>query len=59
MTENIPNKIEKKKPKWLRILEQQSWQAELLISGIAIVGALQLPELIHEFTDFSIGLFTT
>lgn len=30
----------KKKPKWLRALESQSWQAELVISGLAIFGSL-------------------
>lgn len=38
----------KKKPKWLRQLEQESWQAELVISGLAIYGALQIPGLIES-----------
>ncbi|MEM6878344.1 MAG: hypothetical protein AAF544_07290 [Bacteroidota bacterium] len=36
------------KPEWLAKLEQESWQAELIISGIAILGALQLPELVND-----------
>lgn len=40
-----------KKAKWLRILEQQSWQAELIISGIAIFGSLQLPGMIFSLAD--------
>ncbi|KAA3624322.1 MAG: hypothetical protein DWQ02_23230 [Bacteroidetes bacterium] len=40
-----------KKPQWLRLLEQQSWQAELVISGIAIFGSLQLPEVIFSIAD--------
>ena len=41
----------KKRPKWLRALESQSWQAELVISGMAIFGTLQLPELINNLVD--------
>ena len=37
------------KPDWLVNLEQESWQAELIISGLAILGALQLPGLIDRF----------
>jgi len=42
-------------PTWLKKLQEESWQAELLISGIAIYGAIQLPELVHQFSDW---LFT-
>ena len=41
-----------KKPKWLRRLEQESWQAELVISGLAIYGALQLPDLIETIAQW-------
>ncbi|MEM7575023.1 MAG: hypothetical protein AAF433_19110 [Bacteroidota bacterium] len=37
------------KPQWLAKLEEESWQAELIISGVAILGALQLPALIESF----------
>jgi hypothetical protein len=36
------------KPKWLRKLERESWQPELIISGAAIIGSLQLPGLIER-----------
>ena len=36
------------KPKWLRRLERESWQAELIISGVAIIGSLQLPALLKQ-----------
>ena len=36
------------KPKWLRKLERESWQAELIISGLAIIGSLQLPTLLDQ-----------
>jgi len=46
-----------KKPKWLRKLEEESWQAELIISGLAIYGVLQVPKYITTFIDFSITFF--
>jgi len=53
-TKNQEKTLPSKKPKWMKILEKQSWQAELVISGVAIFGALQLPEALHNFIDFSI-----
>ena len=44
----------KKKPKWLKILEQQSWQAELIVSGIAIFGTLQLPHLVKQLSEWAL-----
>lgn len=38
----------KSKPKWLRRLERESWQAEMIISGAAIFGSLQLPWLLEQ-----------
>lgn len=43
-----------KKPKWLRKLEKQSWQAELVVSGVAIYGALQLPSLVNRFANWAL-----
>ena len=40
------NSSAEKTPKWLRRLERESWQAELLISGVALIACLQLPELV-------------
>ena len=51
-TENGSKKT--KKPKWMRVLEKQSWQAELVISGVAIFGSLQLPSALQDFIDFCI-----
>ena len=36
-------------PKWLRKLVRESWQAELIVSGAAILGTLQLPALLEWF----------
>ncbi|MFK7773612.1 MAG: hypothetical protein AB8F94_15790 [Saprospiraceae bacterium] len=47
-----------KKPKWLRALETQSWQAELVISGLAIFGSLQLPSLLNNLVDYSLFNFS-
>ncbi|MEL6142385.1 MAG: hypothetical protein AAFU67_12275, partial [Bacteroidota bacterium] len=40
------------KPAWLIKLEEESWQAELLISGVAVFGTLQLPGLIDMFEEY-------
>ena len=50
-------KEQPKKPKWLRKLEQESWQAELIISGLAIYGALQFPDYIEYLANWSITFF--
>ncbi|GJM35713.1 MAG: hypothetical protein DHS20C18_47140 [Saprospiraceae bacterium] len=42
----------KSKPTWLQILEAESWQAELLISGLAIYASLQLPEMLIDLYDW-------
>jgi len=39
----------KKVAKWLRALEAQSWQAELLISGLLIAGLIQVPDILVNF----------
>lgn len=41
----------KEKPTWLQILEAESWQAEMLVSGVAIYGSLLLPDLIRQLID--------
>lgn len=41
----------KKTPKWLKALEAQSWQAELLISGLLIAGLLQMPDLFIHWVE--------
>ena len=46
----LPNK-----PEWLRKLEEESWQAELIISGLAIYGTLQTPELIEWLIDLGLS----
>lgn len=55
MNENNPTERTKvKKPKWLKVLEKQSWQAELIVSGLAIIGTLQLPSLIKDLEKYAI-----
>lgn len=44
----------KEKPTWLQILEAESWQAEMLVSGAAIYGSLQLPDLIRQLIDMAL-----
>lgn len=45
-----------KVPKWLRRLEKESWQAELLISGLALYGTLHLPKFVFGVADFLIDV---
>lgn len=40
------------KPKWLEQLEAESWQAELIISGIAIFASTYLPSLAERLVTF-------
>lgn len=42
---------------WLRKLADESWQAELIISGIAIVGSLSLPGLITKVSNWCLITF--
>ena len=46
-----------KTPKWLKRLEKESWQAELLISGLALYGTLQLPVFVYWLTDMLLNIF--
>ena len=41
-------------PKWLKRLQRESWQAELLISGAAIIGSLQLPGLADDLMSYGL-----
>lgn len=41
-------------PKWLRRLEKESWQAELLVSGLSLYGSLQLPQISYWLIDMLI-----
>lgn len=52
--ENTPTPAKNKTPKWLRRLEKESWQAELLVSGLALFGSFQLPEITYWLIDFFI-----
>lgn len=44
---------------WLKKLAEESWQAELIISGVAIYGSLQLPALVNDFSDWAVTYFAT
>lgn len=43
---------ENQKPKWLRKLERESWQAELIVSGATLLGSLQLPGVLEKFQHY-------
>lgn len=42
---------------WLKRLADESWQAELVISGAAIFGSLSLPDLIHKVGNWCLMTF--
>lgn len=42
------------KPDWLERLEQESWQAELIISGLALYGLFMVPPYINSIGDYLI-----
>jgi len=46
--------IKTKKAKWLKRLEKESWQAELIISGLALYGTFMLPPYVNRITDLLI-----
>lgn len=48
----IPENNEGNRPKWLEILETESWQPELLISGLAIVASIQFSAYIEDLHDY-------
>lgn len=39
-------------PKWLKELQQRSWEPEILLSGIVLYGMFKVPELLDEFLAF-------
>jgi len=45
------------KPKWLQALEAQSWQAELIASGLAIYGSLSLGSYLDFFSSWAVLRF--
>jgi len=38
--------------KWLKRIQEQSWEPEILISGIVLFALIQLPPVIREFFDY-------
>lgn len=52
-----PN-AEKNTQGWFERLEAESWSAELIISGAAIYGALQLPSLTTKMVNYSLLNFS-
>lgn len=51
MNSSAPNNP-KPKPQWLERLEQESYQAELIVSGVALLGAFQLPGLLDQLLNW-------
>lgn len=51
-------KTEKNKEGWFEHLEAESWSAELIISGAAVYGSLQLPWMLSKMVNFSLLNFS-
>ncbi len=49
--------MSEKKPKWLQALEAQSWQAELIASGLAIYGSISLGNYLDYFSAWAVLRF--
>lgn len=49
--EEIKEPTSTKAPKWLKKLETQSWQAELLISGLVVAGLVRLPDFFIHWVE--------
>lgn len=41
-----------KVPKWLKRVQDNSWEPEILLSGLVLIGLLQLPEVIRTASDY-------
>ena len=52
--EENPRKIKTHDAEWLKELEVQSWQAELVMSGIIITGLYQLPDVFIKWAETAI-----
>ncbi len=53
-TQHMSNKT---KPSWLESLEDQSWQAELIASGLAIYGSISMGPLLDDALSFCAAVF--
>ena len=54
MIEENTSKAKSRSGEWLKELEVQSWQAELVMSGLIITGLFQLPDLFIKWVEPSI-----
>lgn len=39
-------------PEWLKRVQENSWEPEILLSGLVLIGLLQLPAMIRRASDF-------
>ena len=49
--------MEKTKPEWLQALEAQSWQAELIASGLAIYGSISMGVYLDGLAEWAVLRF--
>jgi hypothetical protein len=48
----VPSPVRKKVPRWLRHIQQNSWEPEILLSGFVLVGLLQVPPAVYRISAF-------
>lgn len=52
MDEELTSEENKQNSNWLQRVSEQSWEPELLISGLAVYATLQLPDLVRKFYQY-------
>jgi hypothetical protein len=48
----VPSPMRKKVPRWLRNIQRNSWEPEILLSGFVLVGLLQVPDAVYRMSVF-------
>jgi len=51
MEENPEVPFKNNVPKWLKRVQENSWEPEILLSGFVLIGLMQLPEKIKHYSD--------
>jgi len=51
MDQNNPEPSQTNAPKWLKKVQENSWEPEILLSGFVLIGLLQLPDKIRYYSD--------
>jgi len=55
MDQSTQEPSKKSVPKWLKRVQDNSWEPEILLSGFVLIGLMQLPEKIRHYSDILIA----